>query len=154
MDVILTAFAEAVASLGYLARLDSDASRAQLGDERSFDGIQNGRVQKVEYTSERCRKAIKAFMKEQEGIDEASPKKIIKACYLAGYVTENDYRLLLDVIDDRNRISPIYDEATFSLMLARLPEYAGSYERVITCLTKGENTKTRGANDRSRHPRQ
>lgn len=38
---------------------------------------------------------MKVFLKEHEGPDEASPKKIIKAYYLGGYVTEDDYLLYL-----------------------------------------------------------
>ena len=78
MDVRIEAFQEATESFLYLARIDMAALKEKLGDERLVDGLQNGRAQKFEYTTELCRKAIKVFLKEKEGVDEAAPKKISK----------------------------------------------------------------------------
>ena len=136
MDVRIKAFQEATGTFTYLARLDLAELKQKLGDDRLVDGMQNGRAQKFEYTTELCWKAIKFFLKDKEGMDEASPKKIIKAYYLGGYTTEDDYLLLLEAIDDRNRLSHIYDAETFNNILARLPGYAALFERVSTQLIK------------------
>jgi nucleotidyltransferase substrate binding protein (TIGR01987 family) len=130
MDVRLKTFHEATQTFAYLARLDLAEIKRKLGDERLVDGMQNGRAQKFEYTTELCWKALKFFLKEHEGIDESSPKKIIKAYLLGGYFKEDDYMLLLDAVEDRNRLSHIYDEATFNRILARLPAYADLFERI------------------------
>ena len=136
MDVRIKAFQEGTTTFAYLARLDLAELKKKLGDERLVDGMQNGRAQKFEYTIELCWKAIKFFLKEKEGVDEASPKKIIKAYYLGGYATEDDYLLLLEAVEDRNRLSHIYDTETFNNILARLPGYAALFERVSTQLSK------------------
>jgi len=136
MDVRIKTFQEATGTFTYLARLDLAELKQKLGDDRLVDGMQNGRAQKFEYTTELCWKAIKFFLKDKEGMDEASPKKIIKAYYLGGYTTEDDYLLLLEAIDDRNRLSHIYDAETFNNILARLPGYAALFERVSTQLIK------------------
>lgn len=65
------------------------------------------------------------------------PPKIIKAYYLGGYSTEDDYLLLLEAVEDRNRLSHMYDAATFNDILARLPDYAALFERVSAQLIKG-----------------
>lgn len=135
-DIRIKAFQEATDAFAYLARLDFAALSQKLSDERLVDGLQNGRAQKFEYTTELCWKAIKVLLKEQEGIDEASPKKIIKAWYLGGYATEDDYLLLLEAVEDRNRLSHIYDAETFNNILARLPDYAALYERISAQLMK------------------
>ena len=44
--------------------------------------------------------------------------------------------MLLDAIEDRNRLSHIYDAETFNLILARLPGYAALFERISVHLTK------------------
>jgi nucleotidyltransferase substrate binding protein (TIGR01987 family) len=137
MDVRIKTFQEATETFAYLARLDLAELKKKLGDERLMDGMQNGRAQKFEYTTELCWKAIKAFIKEEEGVDEATPKKIIKAFYLGEYITEDDYLLLLDAVEDRNRLSHIYDATTFNGILARLPGYAALFERVIEQMIKG-----------------
>jgi len=77
MDVRIKAFQEATDTFTYLAGLDLAALKQKLGDERLLDGMQNGRAQKFAYTTELCWKAIKFFLKEKEGVDEAAPKKII-----------------------------------------------------------------------------
>ena len=137
MDVRIKAFQEATDTFTYLARLDVAELKQKLGDERLVDGMQNGRAQKFEYTTELCWKAIKFFLKEIEGVDEAAPKKIIKAYYLGGYSTGDNYMLLLEAVEDRNRLSHIYDAATFDDILARLPGYAALFERVSARLIKG-----------------
>ncbi|MFH2089065.1 MAG: nucleotidyltransferase substrate binding protein, partial [Pseudomonadota bacterium] len=73
---------------------------------------------------------IKLALKEQDGIDEASPKKVVKAWYLSGHLSEDDYLALIAAIDDRNKLSHIYDPAEFMAILARLPEYAKLLQRV------------------------
>jgi hypothetical protein len=76
MDMRIKAFQEATTSFAYLARLDLVELGKKLGDERLVDGILNGRAQKFEYATELCWKAIKGFLKEKEGLDETSPKKM------------------------------------------------------------------------------
>lgn len=136
MDVRIKTFQEATETFAYLARLDLAELKQKLGDDRLVDGMQNGCAQKFEYTTELCWKAIKFFLKEKEGVDEAFPKKIIKAYYLGGYTTEDDYLLLLEAVEDRNRLSHIYDAETFNSILARLPGYAELFERVSAHLIK------------------
>jgi nucleotidyltransferase substrate binding protein (TIGR01987 family) len=136
VDARIKTIQEAMGSFAYLARLDLEELKKKLGDERLVDGMQNGRAQKFEYSTELCWKAIKQLLKDRDGVDEASPKKIIKAYYLGGYTTEDDYLLLLEAVEDRNRLSHIYDEVTFNNILARLPGYAALFERVGVQLSK------------------
>jgi len=83
-------------------------------------------------------KALKQALREQEGIDEASPKKVVKAWYLAGHLTEDDYVALLAAIDDRNRLSHVYDAQTFTAIIARLPAHAVLLHRVRQSLHAGQ----------------
>lgn len=76
MDVRINTFQKATEAFVYLARLDLAELKQKLGDDRLVDGMQNGCAQKFEYTTELCWKAIKFFLKEKEGVDEASPKKL------------------------------------------------------------------------------
>lgn len=75
MDIRIKAFQEATDTFAYLARLDLAALKQKLGDERLVDGMQNGRAQKYEYTTELCWKAIKFFLKEKEGAWMKPPPK-------------------------------------------------------------------------------
>ena len=133
MDVRTETFAEALAAFTYLVNVDMKELAGKL-DARLIDGLENGKAQKFEYTIELCWKAIKAYLKQQEGIDEASPKKVIKAYYLAGFLNEDDYLQLAQAIDDRNKLSHIYEAVEFMAILARLPNYAPIMQRILTTL--------------------
>ena len=133
MDVRLSGFAGALEGFSYLVSLDMDELGKTL-DERVIDGLQNGKAQKFEYTVELCWKAIKQALRTLDGIDEASPKKVIKAWYLAGYLEETDYCALLEAIDDRNRLSHVYDQDTFKEIISRLPDHANLLGRVLLSL--------------------
>ncbi len=135
MDVRLESFAEALESFDYLVHVDTQALAATL-DPRLIDGLENGKAQKFEYTLELAWKAIKAFLQRAEGLDEASPKKVVKAFYLAGYVAEDDYLALIQAIDDRNKLSHIYEKREFDQIIARLPAYAGLLKRVLDTMKK------------------
>lgn len=113
MDLRLAAFAEALDSFSYLVSLDLGELGRTL-DARIIDGIENGKAQKFEYTIELGWKAVKLALRELEGIDEASPKKVIKAWYLAGHLSEKDYIAFLMAVDDRNRLSHVYDADRFN----------------------------------------
>lgn len=74
MDVRIKTFQEATDTFAYLARFDLAELKKKLGDERLVDGMQNGRAQKFEYTTELCWKAIKSLLKEKEGWMKRPPK--------------------------------------------------------------------------------
>ncbi len=134
MDVKVAAFLEASQSLVELVSLDLAHLAEQLQTPLIVDGLQNGQVQKFEYTIELCWKAMKAHLKAANGIDEASPKKVIKAYYMQGYLTEDDYQVLLAAVDDRNQLSHAYDEHSFKDILLRLPDYASVLKRTAAKL--------------------
>ena len=129
MDVRYQAFDEALEAFSYLTSVDMNALATQL-DPRLIDGLENGKAQKFEYTLELCWKTIKVALRDQEGIDEASPKKVVKAWYLAGHLPEGDYLGLISAIDDRNKLSHIYDPEEFRAIVARLPNHADLMRRV------------------------
>lgn len=135
MDVKLTAFAEALQGFVELTALDLTALAKTL-DARIIDGLENGQAQKFEYTMELCWKAVKVALREREGIDEASPKKVIKAWYLTGHVSEDDYLALIQAVDDRNKLSHVYDQDQFKAIVARLPDHAILLARVMDTLVQ------------------
>jgi nucleotidyltransferase substrate binding protein (TIGR01987 family) len=135
MDVRLQAFEEALESLTYLVGVDLSALAGTL-DPRLIDGLRNGQAQKFEFTLELAWKAIKNFLKQQEGIDEASPKKAVKAFYLAGYLTEGAYLEMMQAIDDRNKLSHIYEQREFESIVERLPRHVELLRGVLRTLKR------------------
>lgn len=113
--------------------MDLTALAEQL-DRRLIDGIENDKAQKFEYCLEAGWKALQAALREREGIDESSPKKVIKAYYLAGQLSEDDYVALVAAVDDRNKLGHIYDAERFMAIVQRLPQYAEVLGRILVRL--------------------
>ena len=120
---------KAIISFGKLLAVDLSLFREVIAD-----GIKNGQIQKFEYCTELLWKQIKRFLLERDGIDASTPKAAIKEFYLAGYVSEADYEILSDMLDDRNKLSHIYKEEYFSEILEKLKSYLVVMQRVSDIL--------------------
>jgi len=143
MDLKFNQFKEAVEGFSYLVKVDL-AALSQVIDERLIDGIENGMAQKFEYSIELTWKMIKRFLKEQDGIEAKTPKHSVKEFYKAGYIDEAEYLRLIDMIDDRNRLSHIYDKNEFLEILKHFPLYAETFKNIIDII-KGNFDGDEGA---------
>ena len=88
-----------------------------------LDTIKNGQIQKLEYCIELCWKTIKVFLNTIHGVDAVSPKSTIKEFYRVSLVNEKEYELLNEMLDDRNRLSHIYNELFFEDIYLKLNDY-------------------------------
>jgi len=82
-------------------------------DELDRDGV----IQRFEFTFELFWKAIKILL-EQEGFACAGPKSCIKEGARRGFLTDGE--MLLDMLEDRNKMSHIYDESTAKEIFERI----------------------------------
>lgn len=99
-------------------------------NEIELDLVKNGQIQKLEYSIELCWKLIKTFLSEQHGIETVSPKSAIKEFFGVNLIDEEEYELLIQMIDDRNRLRHIYNELFFNEIYSRLVIYLGLMEKV------------------------
>ena len=88
-----------------------------------LDTIKNGQIQKLEYCIGLCWKTIKVFLNTMHGVDAVSPKSTIKEFYRVSLVNEKEYELLNEMLDDRNRLSHIYNELFFEDIYLKLNDY-------------------------------
>ena len=119
-------FSKSLNSLAEVLKLDLSKF-----NEIELDLVKNGQIQKFEYSSELCWKIIKAFLSEQHGIETVSPKSAIKEFFGVNLLDEEEYELLIQMIDDRNRLSHIYNELFFNEIYSRLVNYLTLMEKVI-----------------------
>jgi nucleotidyltransferase substrate binding protein (TIGR01987 family) len=80
-------------------------------------------IQRFEYTCEATWKAIQLGLREQEGLDAASPKAIARASRQVGLLDDAAARLALAMADDRNETVHTYNEAVALAIHSRLPAY-------------------------------
>ena len=104
--------------------------KAPFGDIEQ-DTIKSGQVQKFEVSVELFWKTIKKFLYEIHGIEAVSPKMVIKQLYLTKYINEKDYESLIEMINDRNRMSHVYNEDQFNAIYVRLQEYLQLMQKTI-----------------------
>ena len=97
--------------------------QTELFPEIIKDSVESGQIQKFEVSWELLWKTIKIFLYETDGIDERSPKIVIKSFFNAGYCDYQDYENLIAIIDDRNSLSHIYSSEMIGNILMRLNDY-------------------------------
>ena len=130
MEIKFKIFKKAVTSLDDLVSYDLSSLDTPL-DEKLIDGIENGVIQKFEYAAELSWKTIKKILKEVDGIIALTPKDSIKSFYTSGHINEDTYLLLLNIIDDRNKLSHIYDEKEFKEILKKMKKYISVFKKLL-----------------------
>ena len=133
MELKFKVFKEMLNSFNYLVKVDYDSLQSIL-DPRLIDGLENGLIQKFEIVTEQSWKLTKVFLFKQEGVDAKTPKQTIKECYNAAYLTEDDYLLWMQAMNDRNTLSHRYDEKAYQQALGRMVDYANFFNRLIKIL--------------------
>jgi nucleotidyltransferase substrate binding protein (TIGR01987 family) len=87
------------------------------------DIVMDGTIQRFEFTFELLWKTLRRFL-HQEGIDTASPKSTLKHAYRRGLVDRE--QLWLDMLNDRNLSSHVYNAEMARQIFARLPLHYGA----------------------------
>lgn len=135
LQLKVQAFAKATEQFQALLSVDlSSAFLGHLQSEVLIDGLKNGQAQKFELTIELCWKAIQSALYNVDGVLEASPKKVVKAFLLSGHIDETQYLLLMSAIDDRNRLSHLYDIEQFNAIISQFPVYNTLFSELVEIL--------------------
>ncbi len=95
------------------------------------DAVKNGSIQKFECCSELCWKLVKSYLIAVHGIEANSPKSAIKEFFNVGKVQEEDFEKLIAMIEDRNCLSHIYNEAEFNRIYSLLPVYVEVMRKIL-----------------------
>lgn len=100
-------------------------------DPEMIDIIKNGRIQKFEFCSELSWKLIKYYLYFFHKIDTKSPRQTIKEFFLLEKLTQENYEKYLNMLDDRNQLSHIYNEDVFTIIHQRLNDYLSLMKLII-----------------------
>ncbi|KAA3601414.1 MAG: DUF86 domain-containing protein [Calditrichaeota bacterium] len=102
--------------------------------EIELDTFQNGQVQKFEYCVEICWKTIKSFLEDVHGLESVSPKSAFKVFFQTGSIDEETCESLFEMINDRNRLSHIYENDIFNEIYKKLPIYLEILKSISTII--------------------
>jgi nucleotidyltransferase substrate binding protein (TIGR01987 family) len=86
--------------------------------------VRDASIQRFEYTFEAMWKAAQAFVKQHEGVEAASPKAVVRACFSGGLLEEEQARAGMEMAEDRNLTVHTYNEQLAEAIYARLPGHA------------------------------
>ena len=101
-----------------LSRLHEGVSRERLNDME-----RDGLIQRFEFCFEIMWKCGKDYLREHEGLDMASPKKVIRAFREIGLFGDGETELALKMVDDRNLTAHTYDEQFVIALAERIRDY-------------------------------
>ena len=88
------------------------------------DIVRDAAIQRFEYTFEAVWKAAQLYLREKEGLEQGSPKGVVRTCLQVGLFTEEQARLALELVDDRNLTVHTYNEELAKLIFSHLSHYA------------------------------
>lgn len=100
-------------------------------NEVEADVIKSGQIQKFEVCVELFWKTLKKYLYDIHGLESISPKMVIKQFYQAQYVEDQDYERLIEMINDRNRLSHLYNEQQFKEIYDLLGDYRELMKKAI-----------------------
>lgn len=93
-------------------------------DELDKDGV----IQRFEFTVEMLWKTLKTIL-EYQGIDCYSPRNCIKEAFKANIISDDE--IFLDMLEDRNLSSHVYDQKTSEEIFQRIKNvYVQSLEKL------------------------
>lgn len=105
-----------------LAKLHEGVTKESL-TEMERDGL----IQRFEFAFEIMWKCGKDYLLDREGLEAASPKKVIRNLREVGLFTDEEAEMALQMADDRNLTAHTYDEK----MAMALSERIIVYEKLL-----------------------
>jgi nucleotidyltransferase substrate binding protein (TIGR01987 family) len=85
--------------------------------------VRDAAIQRFEYSFEATWKAAQAVLRERFGVELASPKPVVRACFENNLLSENETRLALVMVDHRNLTAHTYNESLADEIFAAIPGY-------------------------------
>jgi nucleotidyltransferase substrate binding protein (TIGR01987 family) len=106
-----------------------DEGIKQAKDELDKDGV----IQRFEFTFELLWKALKIYL-EYQGIIVRTPRESFMEAFRINII--NDEKIFLDMLEDRNNTSHIYDKKTSEKIFNRIKNiYAPEIAKIIDILS-------------------
>jgi len=115
LDIRIKQYEDAVSNFGESLSIDLKGL-----SEKIVDSIKSGRAQKFEVCVELLWKTLKSYLWEINGIDSKSPKQVVKDAYNQEMFSVQDYEFIIGMLDDRNKLSHIYDKEQFEQIYLRI----------------------------------
>lgn len=107
-----------------------------LAASGAADMLRDAALLRFQYTFEAVWKAVRVYLKDQEGVDAGTPKSAVRQSRLAHLLHDMDAALAMNMVDDRNLIVHTYNEPLARDIHARLPDYAALMDRWLQAIER------------------
>jgi nucleotidyltransferase substrate binding protein (TIGR01987 family) len=112
-----------------LARFES-ILRDSVQDEKTRDAS----IQRFEFTSEICWKALQELLKQEYELEVRYPKGCYQTAFQVSLIDEDLCLALSRTVKDRNLTSHTYHEGLAEEIYAHLPAHAEAFRALLNCL--------------------
>ena len=94
--------------------------REALDDYKKYplDSVRDGTIQRFEFCTELAWKTMREYLLDQGYTEINSPKAVVKQAFAFGMI--QDQQAWIDLLNDRNLTSHVYDEATAKVIFERI----------------------------------
>lgn len=130
-DTFLQAFARFEEALEILERTPRNSSEYVL--------VRDALIQRFEFTFETFWKMVKVFLEIREGIVCASPRRCFRELFATGYLSEEETRFLLGMVDLRNLTAHTYSEEVAEEVVMSLPDVGLMLRNILPRLEKEDS---------------
>jgi nucleotidyltransferase substrate binding protein (TIGR01987 family) len=98
--------------------------------------LRDSLIQRFEYSVDMFWKYLKFYLEniEKLTLETKSPKGIVRAVCQARLMREDDAKLILEMIDYRNRTSHIYKEETADIISKHIPDFYLLIKKIVDSL--------------------
>lgn len=119
-----------------LKKLESAFVRLKEGVETAKDELgEDGVIQRFEFTFELFWKTLRIFLRDK-GIEAGTPRDAFKEAFRLEWLNEEEP--FLDMLEDKNKTSHIYDREASREIFKRIKEnYVSAFKIVLEKLTRG-----------------
>ena len=107
-----------------------------IKDEIELDTLKCGQLQKFKYTLELFWKYLKSYLFTEKGIDAQGPKDVIRQFAKFNHLTPTEIEVLLEIIDDRNKVAHEYKDYVMSMIYPKLHSYLSIIKQLISVKAK------------------
>ena len=113
----------------YLQAVERLSEAVQDYEKTPIESIKDGVIQRFEFTTELAWKTLREYLIDQGYVELNSPKSVLNQSFVIGLFS--DERVWLNIINDRNITSHIYDEKTADEIFQRIKnQYVEEFEKL------------------------
>lgn len=98
--------------------------------------VRDATLHRFEFAVEAVWKLCQLYLHEKEGLEVNTPKSALRGCFQVRLLDEDQTRIALKMVDDRNLTVHTYNEALAEKIYAQMPIYYDIMQIVVTGITQ------------------